>query len=50
MVSGAKSLNLRETYGLMDMEKHNLEVTGWFTIDPAEAAKFISSQWKTDNY
>lgn len=49
-VSDAKSLNLRKTYGLMDMEKQNLEGTGWFTIDPAEAARFTSSQWQTADY
>merc|ERR1712150_151236 len=45
-----KSSNLRNTYGLMDMEKENLGGTGWFTSDPAEASRFSSGKWQTADY
>ena len=50
MGSDEKSSHLRKTYGIMDMEKENLEGTGWFTTDPAEAARFSSGQWQTADY
>ena len=31
LFSDEKSSNLRNTYGVMDMEKENLDGTGWFT-------------------
>ena len=34
----------------MDMEKENLEGTGWFTMDPADAARFSSGNWQTADY
>ena len=34
----------------MDMEKENLDGTGWFTTDPADAARFSSGQWQTADY
>ena len=48
--SDEKSSNLRNTYGVMDMEKENLDGTGWFTSDPAEASRFSSGQWQTADY
>ena len=50
LFSDEKSSNLRNTYGLMDMEKENLGGTGWFTTDPAEASRFSSGQWQTADY
>ena len=41
---------MRNTYGVMDMEKENLEGTGWITTDPAEASRFSSGQWQTADY
>lgn len=34
----------------MDMEKENLDGTGWFTTDPAEASRFSNGQWQTADY
>ena len=44
MLKGSSNLKefekMRETYGEIDMQKINLDGTGWFTKDPAEAANF----------
>ena len=32
------------------MEKEQLDGTGWFTTDPAEASRFSSGQWQTADY
>ncbi|XP_048766849.1 uncharacterized protein LOC125673933 [Ostrea edulis] len=41
---------LQATYGELDMEKENVEGTGWFTEDPFEITSKFGGTWKTSDF
>lgn len=41
---------LQETYGELDIEKENVEGTGWFTEDPFEITSKFGGKWKTSDF
>ncbi|KAK3098393.1 hypothetical protein FSP39_019089 [Pinctada imbricata] len=40
----------QETYGELDIEKEDMEGTGWFTEDPFEITSKFGGQWKTSDF